>query len=412
MNFYRNNKIILKFLKIKCINYEIMKIMNLDNTFFIFFQIIIASRNVLLWDVCFLIDANLFLRYNQGIIFKEVDMRKVMLGNTGMEVSVVGLGGIPIQRVSQEEATKIILECKNQGINFIDTAQGYTVSEEYIGNALKEAGRESFYIATKSMAYDYESMKQAIENSLKAMQLNYIDLFQVHNVSKQEQMDVVLSENGALRALVEAKRNGTIKHIGITGHIREILMQALDHDEFETVQFPYNPVESQGTELFTKALEKGLGTIAMKPMAGGAFTKQKLSLKYIVNSNLINNAIPGMDSVEQVIQNAAVGNSIEPLTKEETDEINEEVKSLGNDFCRRCGYCKPCPEGIDIPNIFIYEGYVTKYNLPEYGKLKYDSLPVKATACVRCRKCERKCPYNLPIVNKLKHAAETFKNLQ
>lgn len=338
-------------------------------------------------------------------------MRKVLLGKTGMEVSVVGFGGIPIQRVNQEEATKIIVEAKNRGINFIDTAQGYTVSEQFIGNALKEAGRENFYIATKSMSYDYESMKAAIEKSIKTMQLDYIDLFQVHNVSKQEMLDTVLSENGALKALVEAKENGLVKHIGITGHIREILMQAIEHEEFETIQFPFNPVESQGKELFTTALEKGLGTIAMKPMAGGAFTKQKLSLKYIINSNLINVAIPGMDSVEQVIENAFVGGSTEPLTSEEQDELNKEIELLGNDFCRRCGYCKPCPEGIDIPNVFLFEGYVTRYNLPDYGKSKYEALPVKATACVRCKKCERKCPYNLPIVNKLKHAVETFKNI-
>lgn len=338
-------------------------------------------------------------------------MKKVLLGSTGMEVSVVGFGGIPIQRVSQEEATKIIIEAKNYGINFIDTAQGYTVSEQYIGNALKEAGRENFYIATKAMNFDYDSMKASIDKALNNMQLEYIDLFQIHNVSKQEQLDEVLSENGALKALVEAKGKGLIKHIGITGHIREILMQAIEHDEFETIQFPFNPVESQGTELFTKALEKGIGTIAMKPMAGGAFSKQKLSLKYIINSGLINVAIPGMDSIEQVIENSLVGKSLEPLTQEEQDEINKEVEILGNDFCRRCGYCKPCPEGIDIPNVFVFEGYVTRYNLPDYGKLKYEAMPVKASACVRCRKCERKCPYNLPIVNKLKHAVETFKNV-
>lgn len=338
-------------------------------------------------------------------------MKKVLLGNTGMEVSVIGLGGIPIQRVSQEEATKIIIEGKNRGINFIDTAQGYTVSEKYIGNALKEAGRENFYIATKSMCYDYDSMKKAVEKSLSDMQLEYIDLFQVHNVGKQDQLDLVLSENGALKALVEAKKEGLIRHIGITGHIKELLMQAIEHDEFETIQFPYNPVESQGTELFTKALEKGMGTIAMKPMAGGAFTKQKLALKYIINSNLIHVAIPGMDSIEQVIENTSVGESTEPITEEEQEEINKEVELLGNDFCRRCGYCKPCPEGIDIPSVFLFEGYVTRYNLPEYGKVKYDALPIKASACVRCRKCERKCPYNLPIVNKLKHAVETFKNI-
>jgi len=189
-------------------------------------------------------------------------------------------------------------------------------------------------------------------------------------------------------------------------------MKAVEHGGFETLQFPFNPVESQGTDLFNKALEKGMGTIAMKPMAGGAFTKNKLSLKYIVNSNLITVAIPGMDSVSQVIENAAIGEDTKPLTKEEQDEIDKEVQSLGNEFCRRCGYCKPCPEGIDIPSVFIYEGYVTRYNLPDYGKNKYDAMPIKADACVRCRKCEGKCPYKLPIVDKLKHAVETFKNIQ
>lgn len=339
-------------------------------------------------------------------------MKKRLLGKTGMEVSVIGLGGIPIQRVSEEEAINIILECKNQGINFIDTARGYTVSEEYIGKGLKKAGRENFYIATKAMTYEYDSMKKSIEESLATMDVDYIDLYQVHSVGTKKQLETVLSENGALKALKEAKEKGLIKHIGITGHIRETLLEALDNDEFETVQFPFNPVEPQGTELFIKALEKGVGTIAMKPMAGGAFDHPLLSLKYIMNSDLITIAIPGMDSVEQVVENGQVGLKAEPLTKEEQEIINSEVESLGSEFCRRCGYCKPCPEGIDIPNIFTFENYVLKYNMPEYGKLKYDQLSAKADDCVRCRKCERKCPYNLPIVEKLKHAAKTFKELE
>lgn len=339
-------------------------------------------------------------------------MKKRLLGKTGMEVSVIGLGGIPIQRVSEEEAINIILECKNQGINFIDTARGYTVSEEYIGKGLKKAGRENFYIATKAMTYEYDSMKKSIEESLATMDVDYIDLYQVHSVGTKKQLETVLSENGALKALKEAKEKGLIKHIGITGHIRETLLEALDNDEFETVQFPFNPVEPQGTELFIKALEKGVGTIAMKPMAGGAFDYPLLSLKYIMNSDLITIAIPGMDSVEQVVENGQVGLKAEPLTKEEQEIINSEVESLGSEFCRRCGYCKPCPEGIDIPNIFTFENYVLKYNMPEYGKLKYDQLSAKADDCVRCRKCERKCPYNLPIVEKLKHAAKTFKELE
>ena len=338
-------------------------------------------------------------------------MKKALLGNTGMEVSVIGLGGIPIQRVNEEDAINIILECKKQGINFIDTARGYTVSEEYIGKGLKAAGRENFYIATKAMCYDYDSMKKSIDESLNTMDIDYIDLYQIHSVGTKQQLETALSENGALKALIEAKAQGLIKHIGITGHVREILIEAIDNNEFETVQFPFNPVEPQGTELFLKAQEKGMGTIAMKPMAGGAFEHPLLSLKYILNSELITIAIPGMDSTKQVIENAQVGIKAESLTKEEEAIINSEVESLGTEFCRRCGYCKPCPEGIDIPNVFTFENYVLKYNMAEYGKLKYDQLKVKPDECVRCRKCERKCPYNLPIVEKLKHAVKTFKEL-
>lgn len=339
-------------------------------------------------------------------------MKKVLLGNTGMEVSAIGLGGIPIQRVNEEDAINIILECKKQGINFIDTARAYTVSEEYIGKGLKAAGRENFYIATKAMSYDYDSMKNSIEESLNTMEIDYIDLYQIHSVGTKQQLETVLSDNGALKVLIDAKEKGLIKHIGITGHVREVLIEAIDNIEFETVQFPFNPVEPQGTELFLKALKKGMGTIAMKPMAGGAFDNPLLSLKYIINSDLITIAIPGMDSAKQVIENAQVGITAEPLTEEEQDIINKEVESLGTEFCRRCGYCKPCPEGIDIPNVFTFENYVLKYNMPEYGKLKYDQLAVKADECVRCRKCERKCPYNLPIVDKLKRAVKTFKSLE
>lgn len=338
-----------------------------------------------------------------------MQLKKKLLGRTGMEVSVIGFGGIPIQRLTQDQATEIILECKNQGINFIDTARAYTVSESYIGAALKKAGRESFYIATKAMSYTYVEMKHSIELSLKTLDVEYIDLYQVHNPGTVTLIDQIVSESGALKALKEAKEAGLIKHIGITGHITDVLMKALDYDEFETIQFPFNPVESQGKELLEKALSIGKGTIAMKPIAGGAFSDAKLSLKYILNSDLITVAIPGMDSVEQVKINSSVGENFEPLTEEETDCINKEVKELGNNFCRRCGYCKPCPEGIDIPLVFLCEGYVNRYNLYDYGKLKYDAIPIKADACVRCRKCERKCPYNLPIVDMLKHAVETFK---
>lgn len=335
-------------------------------------------------------------------------MLKNILGKTNLEVTCLGFGGIPIQRLTEIEAVEVIKELKNQGINFIDTAIGYTVSEGYIGKALKQVGRENFYIATKAMGYTYDGMKAFIEQSLKQLDVDYIDLYQIHNVSKQEQFDNVVSENGAFKALLEAKEKGLIKHIGITSHNVTMLEKFLDYDIVETIQFPFNIVEQQATELFKKAKEKNVGVLAMKPLAGGAITDAEIALKYIFKSGLVTVAIPGMDSVDQVKKNASFANNLTNLTEEDRNKIEIIRGELGNDFCRRCGYCLPCPKGIDIPSMFLFEGYVTRYNLKDWAKGRYDTLAIKADSCVKCGLCETKCPYNLPIREKLEDVIKAF----
>ena len=185
------------------------------------------------------------------------------LGNTNMIIKEVGFGGIPIQRITQEETNKVVEELVNQGINFIDTARGYTVSEEYIGNAI-EGIREKFYIATKSMSRNYEDMKRDIDISLKNLKTDYIDLYQIHNL-KVEEYHTIFNDDKAYRALLEAKNEGKIKHIGITSHSLETISKAVEGGKFETIQFPYNIVEDQADEVFKRAYEKGIGTITMKP---------------------------------------------------------------------------------------------------------------------------------------------------
>ncbi len=330
------------------------------------------------------------------------------LGKTGLKVSVIGLGGIPIQRVDEKEAVEIIKECKNQGINFIDTARGYSVSEEYIGKGLKEVGRSSFYIATKAPSYNYDDMKKSIEISLEKLDLDYIDIYQIHNVSYQWQMDDVLSKNGALKALIEAKEEGKIKHIGITSHNKDMLSQAVEYSQFETIQFPFNPIENQGLDVFKEAKEKNIGIIGMKPIAGGVFREAQLSLRYIINSEMITLAIPGMDSVDQVVENAYAGKKIIALNEEEQKLIDKEVKELGEDFCRRCGYCTPCPQGINIPLMMVLENYVKRYNLNDWAVDRYNAQINKASHCIECGVCEGRCPYNIPIINRLKSVKETF----
>lgn len=330
-------------------------------------------------------------------------MEKRILGRTNLEVSVIGFGGIPIQRVDQSMAIELINKAYEYGINFIDTARGYNQSEGLIGQALEIIGREKFYLATKSMKRDYAGILEELEISLNQLKTTYIDLFQFHNVRTFEELDFILSHNGALKGIKEAREKGLVKEIGITSHSPEILFKAIDTGEFSTIQCPYNPVELQAEELFEKAKKMNIGVIVMKPLAGGAIGNGELALRFIVNNPNISVVIPGMDSLEQVSVNASVGINRRELTKEEEDILFEEAKSLGSEFCRRCGYCLPCPQGIDIPTQFLMEGYFTRYNLQDWAKTRYDAMEKRAVHCVECGVCETKCPYNLPIRKMLKN---------
>ena len=328
-------------------------------------------------------------------------------GKTGMKIKRVGFGGIPIQRISQEDTNKVIDELEKCGVNFIDTARGYTVSEEYLGNALK-GRREKFYIATKSMSRDYESMKRDIEISLKNLQTDYIDLYQMHNV-KPAEYDTLFGEDKAYRALLEAKEQGKIKHIGITSHGLETVEKAVESDKFETIQFPYNIVENQADEVFKRAYEKGVGTIVMKPLAGGAIDDGTLAMKYLLSREYIDVAIPGRDSPQQVIENTDVLQNYE-LTEEDNKKIAKIKSELGTNFCRRCEYCLPCPKGINIPQNFLLEGYYSRYNLKDWAVDRYRGLAEneRASNCIECGACQKKCPYELPIIDMLKKVVDTL----
>ncbi len=324
------------------------------------------------------------------------------LGKTNMEISRVGFGGIPIQRISQEETNIVIDELIKQGVNFIDSARGYTISEEYIGNAIY-GKRDKFILATKSMSRKYEDMINDVEISLKNLKTEYIDLYQLHNV-KINEYDNIFNDNMAYNALLDCKKQGKIKHIGITSHNVDVIKKAVHSGKFDTIQFPYNIVEDQADEIFKEANSKNIGVIVMKPLAGGAIDNAKLAIKYILSKEYIDVVIPGMDSAEQVIENVSALNDIN-LSQEDIKDIEEIRKRLGNRFCRRCEYCMPCPIGINIPMNFLMEGYYTRYNLKEWAIDRYKTFDKKASDCIECGKCEEKCPYDLPIRDMLKEVA-------
>ena len=191
-----------------------------------------------------------------------------VLGKTGLKISRLGFGGIPIQRIDAEGTKKLMHKLKAAGINYIDTARGYTVSEEYLGYGL-EGIREHFVIATKSMSRTKEAMAKDIEISLKNLRTDYIDLYQIHNPTAKD-LETVQAPGGALEALLEAKAAGKIGHIGVTLHAEDLLKQAVNFDWAETIMFPYNLVETQAEKWIKVCTERNIGFITMKPLAGGA----------------------------------------------------------------------------------------------------------------------------------------------
>ena len=335
-------------------------------------------------------------------------MNYVTLGKTGLKAAQVSFGGIPIQRSDAANTKAVVDKLEQYGMNYIDTARGYTVSEEYLGAAL-EGRRDKFILATKSMARDRESMARDIDISLKNLRTDYIDVYQIHNLPEAE-IDKVFGEGGAWEALKEAKAAGKIGHLGVTAHNVDALkkMIELHGDKIETVMFPYNIVEIHGHEVLKKAKEMGIGTIAMKPMAGGNLDDWNLALRFIAASGVIDIAIPGMGSPEEADRNAEAAEHFSPLTQEELAECDRIRKELGNEFCRRCNYCAPCPNGISIPNCFLMANYARKYGLADWAKARYDAMQYHAGSCVQCGACEKRCPYNLPIRDMLTKVADLF----
>lgn len=333
-------------------------------------------------------------------------MKYTTLGKTNLKISVVGLGGIPIQKTDVSGVKAVLDACEEKGINYIDTARAYTVSEEYLGAAL-EGRREKFVIATKSMSRDYAGMKADIEKSLQNLRTDYIDLYQIHNIRNEEEFALCFGENGAYKALAEAKEAGKIGHIGATAHAPEAFERLITEfeDRIETLMFPYNIVENQGSALMKKCTEKNIGFIAMKPLAGGNLDDADLALKYILANPDCTVVIPGMGDVREVYQNAAA-TELGALTEEEMLLCEKIRNELGQNFCRRCGYCAPCTKGIDIPSNFLIANYLRRYGLSDWAKARYSALKVNASACVECGICETRCPYHLPIRSMLKQVAK------
>lgn len=330
------------------------------------------------------------------------------LGKTDLEVTVIGFGGIPIQIVSEDVAVAAVRKAYDLGINFFDTARGYTNSEERIGKALE--GR-TYHVATKSGNREAEGIYRDVERSLVNLRRRQIDLYQLHGVNNDDELDDVLAEGGALAGLRRARDEGKIAHIGITGHRRETLVNAVKRcDDFATVQVPFNLVEDEILRnLVPLCAERDVGIIAMKPVGGGNFTNAPLAVKWCV-AQPITVAIPGMATAREVEEDVAAADDPE-LTAEDREAVDRMRSELNQRTCRRCRYCEPCPQGVQISSLLHGRSIIRRMGASRWREWGAVETIASAELCTECGECLEKCPYELPIPELIREAVAYYRTI-
>ena len=334
-------------------------------------------------------------------------MEKVRLGRTEMMVSRVGFGGIPIQRDSEEESIAVVRRCIELGVNFIDTANAYTTSEGRIGKAIS-GRREGLILATKSHERTPEGIENHLQQSLKQLGVESIDLYQFHNVSDSNALNALLDPKGPFATVEKAKRDGIIKHIGITSHSMDIAKEAVKTDRFETIMFPFNFITSEpADELLPLAREHDVGFIAMKPLGGGTLSNATIAFKYLLQFPDVV-PIPGIEKPHEIDEIVQILDGPWQMTEEEQAEMQRLREELGTRFCRRCDYCQPCEEEIPISMVMVSDSFAKRFPPERFFSGRIADNLAKAANCTECGDCEERCPYDLPIREILAERVEWY----
>ena len=322
-------------------------------------------------------------------------MKAIRLGQTGLSVSALGFGGIPIQRLSEQTAVEVVRRCLDLGITFLDTANGYTTSEERIGKAIR-GRREGLVLATKTQARDAKGVAQHLALSLERLGVDCIDLYQFHCVSTEPDYERVVAPGGPLEVVRDARASGQVKHLGISSHSMDIALKAVRSGHFETIMFPFNFIAREAAQdLIPVALENDVGFIAMKPLAGGALDDATLAFKYLRQFPQVL-PIPGIERVEEIEEIVTIMEGPADVSSRERAAMEQIRAEMGNRFCRRCGYCEPCPQGVSVQTLMILDSIIKR--MPASNVFPDLAQTVQeAGDCSECGECEEKCPYGLPI---------------
>lgn len=360
-------------------------------------------------------------------------MEKRDFGKTGLKTSILGFGGFHLLEIPALEAEYLINTYLDAGGNYIETAASYGngESELKVGKIMSKRRNECI-LATKTESRDKEGCLNSLDNSLKNLNTDHIDLLIMHAVGTMDDLQRILGPDGAMEAVVQAKREGKIGHVGISMHGQpDVLVEALKEYPFEAVMSTINYYdrcnfpEIEDT-LLPLASEKGAAVILMKPVGDGMLWRSAPEAFRYAMSRPVSVVVAGINTREMLQKDLEFANNFKPMTAEEEQKLFMNAPELGKYVCRQCGKCLPCPEGIPITEIFKYEGYFDRqmrdgevrdaaefalrdrlrfwFDNKDMAIDKYAALDIKADKCTNCGQCTPRCPYNIEIVQKLRIA--------
>ncbi len=334
-------------------------------------------------------------------------MKQITLGSTGITVPQNAFGALPVQRDDMELAVKLLRRAYEGGMRFFDTARAYSDSEEKLGNAF-EGMREQIYIATKTGAKTPEAFRKDLETSLYNLKTDYVDIYQFHCADRAYRPG---DGTGMYECMLEAKKQGKIRHIGITAHKLQVAFDAVETGLYETLQFPFSYLSSEKEiELVRRCAAADMGFIAMKGLAGGLINQSKPAMAFMTQ---FDNVLPiwGVQRETELEEWLSFMNETPSMTPEITDFIEKEKNELAGDFCRGCGYCMPCPAGIQINNCARMSLMLRRAPSKHWLSEEMQAEMKKIEGCLNCRRCVSRCPYELNTPELLRKNYEDYKKV-
>lgn len=338
-------------------------------------------------------------------------MEYKVLGKTDLKVSEFGFGCLQIPKLNEKEAIRLLREAYDLGINFFDTAQAYQNSENILGKALKNI-RGNVIISSKSLETDEKVFVNKFNKSLKNLKIDYIDIFLLHDISKSKKLNKLL-DNRITEILIKEKKKGKIRFIGFSCHSPKIINEFFKIDGFSVLMIPINFISTEfiKNKSFNKVLKNNIGIMGMKSLGGGRINDIELCFKYIKQYSEIVPVI-GMRKVSELKENIYYISNRKNLDRNDLRKIKKIKTELGKKFCRGCSYCMPCPQGIDIPRVNFLKISYKHHAIEKFLTHERSEAAKKVDKCLECRECEKKCPYDLNIIELLKENRDFYLGLK